>query len=159
MTDGSQVRGVERLEVGIPGFDLVAGGGIPAGRSTLVTGTAGSGKTLFGVQYLVAGIESYGQGGVLVTFDEPTTEIVRNVRSLGWNLDAYRQAGQLAIVDAAAVAGEEVTEAGQFDFQGLLARLDRAIATTSAVRVVFDSLTGIFPQFGDHTTVRRELRQ
>jgi circadian clock protein KaiC len=155
----AQALGVDRLAVGIPGFDLVAGGGIPAARSTLVTGTAGSGKTLFGVQYLVSGIEHYGQGGVLVTFDEPAAEIVRNVLSLGWDLDAYREAGQLAIVDVAAVAGEEVMEAGQFDFQGLLARLERAIRNSSAVRVVFDSLTGIFPQFTDRNVVRRELHR
>jgi circadian clock protein KaiC len=151
--------GVERLEVGIPGFDLVSGGGIPAARSTLVAGTAGSGKTLFGVQYLVSGIERYGQGGVLVTFDEPAGEIVRNVLSLGWDLDAYCQTGQLAIVDVAAVAGEEVLEVGQFDFQGLLARLELAIRNSSAVRVVFDSLTGIFPQFTDRNVVRRELHR
>jgi circadian clock protein KaiC len=159
MSDSSQVRGVERLEVGITGFDLVADGGIPAARSTLVAGTAGSGKTLFSVQYLVCGIERYGQGGVLVTFDEPASEIVRNVRSLGWDLDAYCQAGQLAVVDVSVVAGEEVMHAGQFDFQGLLARLERAIRNVSAVRVVFDSLTGIFPQFTDRTLVRRELHR
>ncbi len=151
--------GLDRLEVGIPGFDLVAGGGIPAGRSTLVAGTAGSGKTLFGIQYLVAGIARYGQGGVLVTFDEPAREIARNALSLGWDLDAHCRAEQLAIVDVAVVAGEEVMETGQFDFQGLLARLERAIRTTSAVRVVFDSLTGIFPQFTDANLVRRELHR
>jgi circadian clock protein KaiC len=151
--------GVERLEVGIPGFDLVAEGGIPASRATLVAGTAGSGKTLFGVQYLVSGIERYGQGGVLVTFEEPASEIARNVLSLGWDLEKYRAAGQLAIVDVSAVAGEEVMETGQFDFHGLLARLEQAIRNTSAVRVVFDSLTGIFPQFTDRHLIRRELHR
>lgn len=159
MSDTPSVRGIDRLEVGIPGFDLVARGGIPAGRSTLVAGTAGSGKTLLSIQYLVCGIERYGQGGVLVTFDEPASEIVRNVHSLGWDLEKHRAAGRLAIVDAAAVAGEEIMETGQFDFQGLLARLERAIGLTSAVRVVFDSLTGIFPQFADSNLVRRELHR
>jgi circadian clock protein KaiC len=150
---------IERLEVGIPGFDLVAGGGIPAARSTLVAGTAGSGKTLFGIQYLVAGIERYGHGGVLVTFDEPGSEIIRNVQSLGWDLESYREAGQLDIVDVASVAGEEILEVGAFNFEGLLARLERAVERTSAKRVVFDSLTGIFPQFTDFNVVRRELHR
>jgi circadian clock protein KaiC len=150
-------RDIERLEVGVPGFDVVARGGIPAARSTLVAGTAGSGKTLLGVQYLVAGIERYGQGGVLVTFDEPADEIARNVASLGWDLRRHREDGRLAMVDVAAVAGEEVLEAGRFDFRGLLALLEQAIERTEARRVVFDSLTGIFPQFADRNVVRREL--
>ncbi len=157
MSTGTPGPGIERLETGIPGLDVVAAGGLPAARSTLIAGTAGSGKTLFGVQYLVSGIERYGQGGVLVTFDEPVQEIVRNVASLGWDLERYCAEGKLAMVDVAAVAGEEVLEAGQFDFQGLLARLRRAIASVSAARMVFDSLTGLFPQFADRNLVRREL--
>lgn len=152
-------QGLERLEVGIPGFDVVARGGLPAGRSTLIAGTAGSGKTLFGVQFLISGIEQYGQAGVLVSFDEPGPEIARNVLSLGWDLEAHRQSGKLVILDMAAVAGEEVLETGQFDFEGLLARLQRAVERTSAVRVVFDSLTGIFPQFVDQNLVRGELHR
>jgi circadian clock protein KaiC len=150
-------REIERLEVGVPGLDVVARGGIPAARSTLVAGTAGSGKTLLGVQFLVSGIERYGQSGVLVTFDEPAEEIARNVASLGWDLQRHHDEGRLAMVDVAAVAGEEVVEAGRFDFRGLLARLEQAIERTGARRVVFDSLTGIFPQFADRNMVRREL--
>jgi circadian clock protein KaiC len=155
----TSLEGVRLLEVGIPGFDVVAGGGIPANRSTLIAGTAGSGKTLFGVQYLISGLEQFDQGGVFVTFDEPAQEIVRNVANLGWDLNAHCGRGRLALVDAAAVAGEEVVQAGQFDFLGLLSRIERAIEKTRAVRVVFDSLTGIFPQFADHNMVRRELHR
>src|SRR3954447_7256277 len=153
------IDAVERLEVGIPGFDEVAQGGIPAARSTLVAGTAGSGKTLLGVQYLVSGIERYGQNAVLVTFDEPGAEIARNVGSFGWDLHAYCEEGRMAIVDVSSVAGEEVVEAGNFDFDGLLARLDVAIERTQAKRLVFDSLTGVFPQFVDRNVVRRELHK
>ncbi|HET9720128.1 MAG TPA: circadian clock protein KaiC [Solirubrobacteraceae bacterium] len=159
MSARGSVRGVERLEVGIPGFDVVAGGGIPANRSTLIAGTAGSGKTLFGVQYLISGLERFDQGGVYVTFDEPAQEIVRNVANLGWDLNAHAERGRLALVDVAAVAGEEIVEAGQFDFIGLLSRLERAIERTGAIRVVFDSLTGIFPQFADHNVIRGELHR
>jgi circadian clock protein KaiC len=159
MSQIEKSRGLERLPVGIPGFDVVAAGGLPRARSTLIAGTAGSGKTLFGVQYLISGIEQFDQPGALVSFDEPASEIARNVLSLGWDLEQHRQADRLALVDVASVAGEEVLEAGEFDFQGLLARIERAIERTSAERVVFDSLTGIFPQFGDHHVVRRELRR
>jgi circadian clock protein KaiC len=153
----SMPRGVERLEVGIPGFDVVANGGIPAGRSTLIAGTAGSGKTLFSIQYLISGLERYDQAGVYVTFDESAEEIVRNVASLGWDLESHLQAGRLALLDIADVAGEEVFQTGQFDLIGLLSRLERAIERTQATRVVFDSLTGIFPQFTDQSDVRREM--
>jgi len=159
MSFNTTTGSIARLEVGIPGFDLVAGGGLPAARSTLIAGTAGSGKTLFGVQYLVSGIERFDQGGVLVSLDEPADEIARNVLSLGWDLERHCQAGKLAMVDLSSVAGEEVLEAGQFDFQGLVARLERAIERTGALRVVFDSLTGLFPQFADRNVVRRELHR
>jgi circadian clock protein KaiC len=159
MTGFTARPGVERLEVGIPGFDLVAGGGIPACRSTLLAGTAGSGKTLFGIQFLVAGITHYGQAGVLVTFDEPASEFARNVSNLGWDLHGHCRAGELAIIDVAAIAGDDFVEAGQFDFGGLLARLEHAIEQTQAKRLVIDSLTGIFPQFTDRNLVRRELHR
>lgn len=155
----TEQQGVERLEVGIPGFDVVAGGGIPAGRSTLIAGTAGSGKTLFSIQYLISGLERYDQAGVYVAFDESAEEIVRNVVNLGWDLDAHRQAGRLALLDVAEVAGEEVVQAGQFDLIGLLSRLERAVKQTGAARVVFDSLTGLFPHFADQSVVRREMHR
>jgi circadian clock protein KaiC len=150
---------LERMEVGIPGFDVIAGGGLPACRSTLITGTAGSGKTLVSVQFLVAGIERYGQAGVFVSFDEPAEEVTRNVLSLGWDLESHCESGKLVMLDTSGMAGEEIMETGQFDFEGLLARLEHAIRQASATRVVFDSLTGIFPQFVDHGVVRRELRR
>jgi len=150
---------VGRLEVGIPGFDHIADGGIPLARSTLLAGTAGSGKTLFGVQFLVTGIERFDQGGVLITFDEPSEEIARNVKSLGWDLERYVAEGRLALLDVSAAAGEEIIEAGEFDFRALVARLEHAVERTSAQRVVFDSLTGIFPQFVDRNDVRRELHR
>jgi circadian clock protein KaiC len=159
VTRGPRAPGVGRLEVGIPGFDVVAGGGLPARRSTLIAGTAGSGKTLFGVQFLVAGIQRFDQPGILVSFDEPIHEMARNVINLGWDLEAMRREGKLVLLDVAEVAGEEVVRTGQFDFLGLAARLESTIERLGVVRVVFDSLTGIFPQFSDDSTVRREMHR
>jgi circadian clock protein KaiC len=153
------VEPLARLPVGIPGFDEVAGGGIPAERSTLVAGTAGSGKTILGVQYLLAGIEHFGQNGVLVTVDEAPDEVARNVSSLGWDLPALIEGGRLAIVDVSVDPEEEVAEAGAFDFSALMARIESAVRRVGAKRAVVDSLTAIIPQFHDHLAVRRELHR
>ncbi len=78
---------MRRHRVGIPGFDEVAQGGLPHGRSTLVAGTSGAGKTLFGLQFLAAGARLFGEAGVLVTLDERPEDLIANVESLGWNFE------------------------------------------------------------------------
>jgi len=149
---------LERLEVGIPGFDLIALGGIPRGRSTLLTGSAGSGKTVFAVQYLVAGIERYEEPGVLVTLVETPADLTRNVRSFGWDLEGMAAEGRLAFVDASpSTTDEEVVETGEFDFLALLARIKHAVQSVGAKRVAIDSIDAVFLHFADHTAVRREL--
>ena len=154
-----QIEAVSRLPVGVPGFDEIAGGGIPYERSTLVAGTAGSGKTIFGVQYLLTGIERFGQNGVLVTVDEAPDEVARNVGSLGWDLPSLIEAGKLAVVDVSVDPDEEIAEAGSFDFSALLARIESAVRRVGAKRAVIDSLTAIIPQFNNVTAVRRELHR
>lgn len=72
---------VTKLKTGIAGFDEVSAGGLPKGRTTLVAGTAGSAKTVFGVQFLTRGIEHFGENGVFVTFEETPQDITKNVRS------------------------------------------------------------------------------
>jgi circadian clock protein KaiC len=154
-----QIEAVSRLPVGIPGFDEIAGGGIPNERSTLVAGTSGSGKTIVGVQYLLAGIEQFGQSGVLITVDEAPDEVARNVGSLGWDLHGLIEAGKLAVVDVSVDPDEDVAEAGAFDFSALLARIESAVGRVGAKRAVIDSLTAIIPQFRNVAAVRRELHR
>jgi circadian clock protein KaiC len=148
--------GIEKLPTGIESFDQIAEGGLPRNRTTLVSGTAGSGKTVFAMQFLAAGI-SRGEPGVFVTFEESPRDIRRNMLSFGWELESWERDGQLAMVDASPEPGEQVVESGDFDLEALLARVRRAVEKVSATRVSVDSLGAIFSQFSDQSVVRREL--
>jgi circadian clock protein KaiC len=148
---------VEKLETHIPGLDLICEGGIPKGRTTLVSGTAGSGKTIFAAQFLAEGITKCGQHGVFVTFEESPADIRRNLMGFGWDVSKWEADGQWAFVDASPQADEEKVLAGDYNFGALLARLEHAIAKVSAQRVSMDSVAAIFTQFPDRTVVRKEL--
>jgi circadian clock protein KaiC len=149
--------GVRKLPTGIDGFDVIARGGIPMRRTTLVSGTAGSGKTIFAVQFLVAGIRDSGESGVFVTFEESADDIRQNMRSFGWDLEHWERDGRLAFVDASPDPEEEVIESGAFDLSGLLVRVQHAVRKVGAKRVAVDSLGAVFSQFSDQSVLRREL--
>lgn len=149
--------GVEKLATHIPGFDGVAHGGLPKGRTTLVSGTAGSAKTVFATQFLAAGILNTGEHGVFVTFEETPADIRRNMLGFGWPVETWEKEGRWAFVDAAPQPGLEPIITGQYDLGALLARLEYAIKKVGAQRVVLDSLGAIFAQFADTVTVRSEL--
>ncbi len=152
-----QINSVEKLPTGIPGFDFIAQGGLPKSRTTLITGTAGSAKTVFAAQFLAEGLQKLGQNGVFVTFEESPQDICRNMASLGWDIEQWEANGQLAFVDASPQPHHEVTVAGDYDLGGLLARIEGAIKQVNAERISLDSLGAIFSRFTDSTTVRREL--
>ena len=136
---------------------MVADGGLPRSRCTLLVGTAGAGKTVLATHLLAAGIREFGQPGVLVTFEETPESVLQNVASFGWGLDEHVAAGQLALVDVSPEPGHDLVEVGEFDLQGLLARIQAAITETGAQRVVLDSVTALLPQFDDERRVRREM--
>lgn len=146
-----------KLATGIAGFDFIAQGGIPAGRTTLVCGTAGSAKTVFAAQFLAEGVRRFGEAGVLVTFEEAADDIRRNMESLDWPIAQWEAEGRWAFVDASPVAGDEGPIAGDFDLGGLLARIENAVRRTGARRVSMDSIATIFARFEHHATVRSEL--
>jgi circadian clock protein KaiC len=148
---------LEKLRTGIDGFDFIAYGGLPRGRSTLVAGTPGSAKTVFAVQYLAAGIEQFGQGGVYVTFEEKPSDIRRNSASFGWDVEGWEEAGLLAFVDAAPSADREVVVGGAFDLGALMSRIEHAVEQTGATRVALDGVTTLFAHLPDEATVRSEL--
>jgi len=148
---------VEKLPTGISSFDVIARGGLPKTRTTLISGTAGSGKTIFAVQFLASGILDANETGVFVTFEESASDIRQNMRSFGWDLQAWEQAGRLALVDASPDPDVEVIESGAFDLGALLARIEHAVRKVNAKRVSVDSLGAIFSQFSDQSVVRREL--
>jgi circadian clock protein KaiC len=147
---------VEKLRTGISSLDIIAKGGLPKNRTTLISGTAGSGKTVFAVQFLAAGIEK-GENGVFVTFEESADDIRSNMRSFGWDLAQWEKEGKLTFVDASPDPNVETVEAGGFDLGALLARVDNAVKKVKAQRVSVDSLGAVFSQFSDQTMVRGEL--
>jgi circadian clock protein KaiC len=148
---------VDKLPTGITSFDVIAKGGLPRNRTTLVSGTAGSGKTVFAMQFLASGITDANEHGVFVTFEESAADIRQNMRSFGWDLGAWEQEGKLAFVDASPDPELEMIQSGSFDLGALLARIQNAVRKVKAKRVSVDSLGAIFSQFSDQSIVRREL--
>ncbi|HSU96637.1 MAG TPA: circadian clock protein KaiC [Gemmatimonadaceae bacterium] len=157
MTEQNSEPLVQKLPTGIASFDVIAKGGLPANRTTLLSGTAGSGKTVFAMQFLAAGIRDGGEGGVFVTFEESAADIRTNMASFGWDLATWESEGRLAFVDASPDPDIEVIESGSFDLGALLARVQNAVRKVNAKRVSVDSLGAIFSQFSDQSIVRREL--
>jgi circadian clock protein KaiC len=155
-TDGALGPDLEKAPTGIPGLDQITGGGLPLGRVTLVAGSAGAGKTLLGLNFLVAGARQYGDPGVLMTFEESAAKVALNVRSLGFDLDELQRSGLLAVL-AFQVDPSEMVAVGEFDFEPLFAILDDAIRRVGAKRVVLDTIEVLFGAFGDDTIVRSEL--
>ena len=147
---------IERLATGINGFDQVALGGLPRWRTTLVTGSTGSGKTLFAVEFLARGIVRSGEPGVFVTFEETPADLRRNWASLGFPIRQWESEGKWVFVDASADF-EEAPVVGAYDFGALAARIGHAARRIGAARVVLDSLDAVFTRFAEAGVVRHEL--
>ncbi len=148
---------VEKIPSGISGFDFIADGGLPCGRTTLVAGSAGSGKTVFVTQFLAGGIEKSDEHGVFITFEERPIDIRRNMLSFGWPIEAWERGRRWAFVDASPEPSHELELVGDYDFGGLLARIEHAVRSVGAKRVVLDSVGAVFSQFPDRGRVRTEL--
>ena len=148
--------GLEKAATGIRGFDEVTGGGVPRGRPTLVTGAAGSGKTLFGIEFLVRGARDFGEPGVLLAFEEGQHDLTTNVASLGFDLEQLEQDGLLAI-DAFRLDPAEIVETGAFDLEGLFIRLAMAVESVGAKRVFLDTIELLFAALPNEAIIRGEL--
>ena len=148
---------IEKLETGIPGFDLISNGGLPKNRTTLISGTAGRAKTVFAAQVLAEGIVQAGQRGVFVTFEESSEDIRNNLTGFGWDVSQWERDGLWSFVDASPEPGDETVVTGSYDLGALLARIEHAVRGIGATRVSMDSLGAIFSRFADRATVRREL--
>ena len=148
---------IRRMLTGCPGFDHVLAGGLPQGRSTLVSGTAGSGKTVLALQFLHHGVVDYGQTGVFLTFEEKPEQLRANAASLGFDIPALEAEGSWAFVDASFHPDRDEQQVGPFDFGALHLRLRQAVQRTGATRVAIDSIGAVFTRYQDATIVRREL--
>jgi circadian clock protein KaiC len=147
-----------KTATGIRGLDEITGGGLPKGRPTLVCGGPGSGKTLLAVTFLVNGATRFDEPGVLMTFEENTDELASDVASLGFDFPELIAAGKLA-VDYVRVERSEIEETGEYDLEGLFVRLDYAIRTVGAKRVVLDTIESLFAGLKDDGVLRAELRR
>ncbi len=143
---------------GIQGLDEVTWGGLPRGRTTLVVGRAGSGKTLLGMEFLIHGALEYGEPGVVVSFEESAEDLVQNVASLGYDLTDLMERNLLSI-DHVEISRSDIIETGEFDLDGLFIRLAYAIDSIGAKRVVLDTIESLFSGLANTGILRAELRR
>ncbi len=147
-----------KAPTGINGLDEITEGGLPKGRPTLLCGSAGCGKTLMAVEFLVRGILDYDEPGVLMAFEETAVELADNVQSLGFDLRQL-QADKKLRLDHVHVDRSEIEETGEYDLEGLFIRLGYAIDTIGAKRVVLDTIESLFSGFTNQAVLRSEIRR
>ncbi|MGI4862872.1 MAG: circadian clock protein KaiC [Janthinobacterium lividum] len=147
-----------KAPTGIEGLDEITEGGLPLGRPTLVCGSAGCGKTLLGIEFLVRGILEFDEPGVLMTFEETADELAANVTSLGFDLKAM-QADKKLRVDHVHIDRSEIEETGEYDLEGLFIRLGYAIDSIGAKRVMLDTIEALFAGFPNEAVLRSEIRR
>lgn len=156
VTAGKRV--LEKAPTGIEGFDEITMGGLPKGRPSLVCGSAGCGKTLFSMEFLVRGATEFGEPGVFVAFEESEEDLATNVASLGFDLDDLRARNMLRL-DQIVVERSEIEETGEYDLEGLFIRLGYAIDSIGAKRVVLDTIETLFSGLSNAAILRNELQR
>lgn len=152
------LTGPDKSATGIRGLDDVTGGGLPQGRSTLVCGSSGCGKTLLGIEFLVHGAVQFNEPGVFIGFEESIEDLGRNVASLGFDLQDLTARGMLAL-DFVQLDEGTLNESSTYTLDGLFIRLDFAIASVGAKRLVLDSIEALFSVLPRQTILRAELRR
>jgi circadian clock protein KaiC len=149
---------LSKCPTGIEGLDQITGGGLPCGRSTLVYGAAGCGKSVLAVEFLVHGTIQFGEPGLLVSFEETAEEIATNVASFGLDLGALAEQRLIAI-EYIHIDRNEIEETGEYNLEGLFIRLGSAIDAIGAKRVVLDTIEVLFAGFSNIPILRAELRR
>lgn len=152
------LRPLLKSPTGIEGLDEITGGGLPTGRPTLVCGSAGCGKTMLALEFLVRGATQFGEPGVFMMFEETSEELTANVASLGFDLKKLT-AQKKIVLDHVRVERSEIEETGEYDLEGLFIRLGHAIDSIGAKRVVLDTLEALFAGISNHAILRSELRR
>jgi circadian clock protein KaiC len=146
--------GIAYAATGISGFDVITGGGLPAGRTTVVLGGAGGGKTIFGAQILANGAQIYKEPGIFVSFEESADQIFQDLACFRWGLRQSRPTG-IQLIDAR--LPQSVVHGGEFDLLGLLAILEHKVKTSGARRILLDGVDVLLDSLGDATLARREV--
>ncbi len=149
---------LDKCPTGIAGLDEVTGGGLPRGRSTLVCGAAGCGKTLLAMEFIVRGALEYNEPGVFMAFEESEEELTKNFASLGFDLRGLSVRKKIS-VDHVYIERSEIEETGEYDLEGLFIRLGHAIDSIGAKRVVLDTIEALFSGMSNASILRAELRR
>jgi circadian clock protein KaiC len=147
-----------KAATGIQGLDEITFGGLPRGRTTLVCGSAGCGKTLLSLEFLIRGALRYNEPGVFMAFEETAEELTKNIASLGFDLNDLIRREKL-VIDYVHLERSEIEETGEYDLEGLFLRLGHAIDSIGAKRVVLDTIEAIFSSFSNTFILRAELRR
>jgi circadian clock protein KaiC len=154
----SNVKTLSKAATGIAGLDELTQGGLPRGRSTLVSGRAGCGKTVLGLEFLVRGAVEFGEPGVIVSFEETAEDLARNVASFGFDLNDLVQQRKLAL-EFVSVERSEIEETGEYNLDGLFIRLAHAIESVGAKRVLLDTIESLFSGLTNMAILRAEIRR
>jgi len=149
---------LRKAPTGIRGLDEISGGGLPRGRTTIVCGGPGCGKTMLGIEFLVRGALEFDEPGVLMAFEETPEDIAQNVASLGFDIQDLADKRKL-FLDYISVEAGEIQETGDYDLEGLFIRLGSAIEMVGAKRVMFDTLEALFSSFSNAAILRSEFRR
>jgi circadian clock protein KaiC len=149
---------LQKAPSGIRGFDEITGGGLPKGRTTIVCGGPGCGKTMLGIEFLVRGALEFNEPGVLMAFEETPEDIATNVASMGFNIGELAASKKLAL-DYISVDPSEIAETGDYDLEGLFIRLQHAVDSIGAKRVMFDTVEALFTGFSNPGILRAEFRR
>lgn len=147
-----------KAPTGIEGLDEVTGGGLPKGRTTLICGSAGCGKTLLAMEFLIHGAVQFAESGVCMEFEEAPEKLAANVRSLGLDLRELVKRKKL-LVDHVRIERNEIEETGEYNLEGLFIRLGHAVDSIKAKRVVLDSIETLFAGLSNTAVLRSELRR
>jgi len=146
-----------KCPTGIKGFDEITEGGLPKNGTTLVSGNAGSGKTLFGIDFLIKGATDYNEPGVLISFEETQDELYKDVASL--NMDLAALVSQKKIMLEHVVLERKDIQETDFNLEGIFVRLEYVIDSIGAKRVVLDSLESVFAGITDIGILRLEIKR
>lgn len=149
---------IEKARTGIHGLDDITGGGLPKGRTTIICGGPGCGKTMLGIEFLVRGALEFNEPGVLMAFEETPEEMAKNVASLGFDLEDLAAKKKL-FLDFVYVEPSEIQETGDYDLEGLFIRLQNAVDEVGAKRVMLDTVESLFSGFSNTGVLRAEFRR